>query len=95
LKTEFPEQIEIADKDFFTLPKLTFQDNQDGGSRVQSLFCGVPKAEWKDGRYCVYCNIMQECLYKVLCLCHAFVFCAQKLQISEHFFYKQVLMCLF
>lgn len=48
LKTEFTEKIEIVNKDLFTLPKLAFQDNQDGGSRVLSLFCGVPKAEWKD-----------------------------------------------
>ncbi|PNF30306.1 hypothetical protein B7P43_G15016 [Cryptotermes secundus] len=48
LKTEFTEKIEIVNKDLFTLPKLAFQDNQDGGSRVRSLFRGVPKSEWKD-----------------------------------------------
>jgi hypothetical protein len=51
LKNEFPEQVEILSKDLFTLAKLAFQDNQDGGSRVKSLFYGVTKAKWEDGRY--------------------------------------------
>lgn len=69
LKTEFTEQIEIVNKDLFTLPKLAFQDNQDGGSRVEILFRGVSKAEWTDGRYCVWCNITEKCVYNVIYVC--------------------------
>jgi hypothetical protein len=50
LKTEFPGRVEVLNKDLFTLAKLAFQDKHDGGSRVQSLFHGVPKAKWEDGR---------------------------------------------
>lgn len=48
LKNEFPGRTEVINKDLFGLAKLQFQDNQDGGSRVQSLFCGVLSAEWHD-----------------------------------------------
>jgi len=66
LKNEFPEQVEVINNNFFTLPKLAFQDSHDGGSRVQTLLHRVSKAEWEDGKYCVYSNTVQECLYRVI-----------------------------
>ncbi|XP_021934048.1 dimethyladenosine transferase 2, mitochondrial isoform X2 [Zootermopsis nevadensis] len=48
LQNEFPERVKVLNKDLFMLAKLAYQDNMDGGSRVQSLFHGVPKAEWED-----------------------------------------------
>lgn len=46
LKNEFPGRTEVVNKDLFGLAKLNFQDNQDGGSRVQGLFSGVHSTEW-------------------------------------------------
>jgi hypothetical protein len=68
LKNEFPRRIEVISKDLFGLAKLDFQDNQDGGSRVQSLFCGVHSKEWHSGNYYVYCNAIHEFLLMLLCL---------------------------
>ncbi|PSN55069.1 hypothetical protein C0J52_01870 [Blattella germanica] len=48
LEAEYPSQVQIIQQDFLSLAKLTYQDHQDGGTRVQKLFSNVPKVKWTD-----------------------------------------------
>ncbi|XP_069688697.1 dimethyladenosine transferase 2, mitochondrial [Periplaneta americana] len=48
LKNAFPERVKDIKMDIFALGKMTYLDNVDGGSRIQTLFQEVPKADWTD-----------------------------------------------
>mgnify|MGYP000563071839 CR=1 FL=1 len=75
LLTDFPAQAQLIDQDLLSLSKLSYQDKQDDGSRVQQLFAKVSKGDWTDDpvmvivgtlpsitfiRHLIHCHIHQK-----------------------------------